>query len=130
MPAQKGTLNLQDDGAYMVVSLPVSAFQGVDDNGDGALSAQELGLHGPQIQEQLVQHLRLRDLTGLRPMVGITLVPTPRDDNPSDPVTQLVVLARFQLAQPLAMDAPEAVQGLNFHAGLFSPKESERQPPH
>jgi len=127
MPAQKGTINLQGDGAYMVVSLPVSAFQGVDDDGDGAWSAQELGLHGPLIHEQITQHLRLRDARGVLPIYSITLVPTPPDDKPSDPVTHLVVLARFKLTQTLATDALEPAQGLIFQAGLFGLQEGERQ---
>lgn len=35
MPTQRGTLNVVDDGAFMALSLPVSAFNGVDENGDG-----------------------------------------------------------------------------------------------
>jgi len=127
MPAQKGTINLQGDGAYMVVSLPVSAFEGVDDDGDGAWSAQELGLHGPLIHEQITQHLRLRDARGVLPIDSITLVPTPPDDKPSDPVTHLVVLARFKLAQTLVTDALEPAQGLIFQASLFGPQEGDRQ---
>ena len=127
MVAQKGALNLQGEGAYLVVSLPVSAFTGIDDDGDGAWSAQELGLHGPRIQDQLKAHLRLRDAQGQRPIDGITLVPTPPDDKPGDPVTQLVVLARFKLAQALQSDGTETAQGLWFHAGLFGPAEAEQQ---
>jgi hypothetical protein len=127
MVAQKGTLNLHGDGAYLVVSLPVSAFTGIDDDGDGAWSAQELGLHGPQIQDQLKAQLRLRDAQGPRPIDGITLVPTPPDDKPADPVTQLVVLARFQLAQPVSAGGAAMAKGLAFHAGLFGLSQAEQQ---
>lgn len=127
MVAQKGTLNLQGDGAYMVVSLPVSAFQGVDDDGDGAWSAQELGVHGPKVHAQLAQQLRLRDAQGLRPIEGVTLIPTPPDDNPNDPVTQLVVMARFKLAQPADIQATETVSGLRFYAGLLGKQAAEQQ---
>lgn len=127
MPAQKGTINLQADGAYMVLALPVSAFHGVDDDGDGAWSARELDLHNGLIQAQVAQQLRLRDVQGVRPIEAITLLPTPPDDKPSGPVTQLVVMARFQLAQTLTAQASETVQGLFFHAGLFGPQKTERQ---
>jgi HupE / UreJ protein len=127
MVAQKGTLNLQGDGAYLVVSLPVSAFIGVDDDGDGAWSAHELGVHGPQIQDQLKAQLRLRDAQGSRPIDGITWVPTPPDDKPGDPVTQLVVLARFKLSQNVSDDASDTAKGLWFHAGLFGRTEAEQQ---
>jgi hypothetical protein len=127
MVAQKGTLNLQGDGVYLVVSLPTSAFSGIDDDGDGAWSAQELGLHGPQIQDQLKAQLQLRDAQGLRPIDGITLVPMPPDDKPTDPVTQLVVLARFQLAQPVPADGIATAKGLVFRAGLFGATPAEQQ---
>ena len=126
MVAQKGTLNLQGDGAYLVVSLPVSAFAGIDDDGDGAWSAQELGVHAPAIQEQIKAHLRLRDAQGFRPIDGITLVPTPPDDKPNAPVTQLVVLARFKLAQWVPADALQTAQGLWFQAGLFGRTAAEQ----
>ena len=127
MVAQKGTVNLQGDGAYMVVSLPVSAFQGIDDDGDGAWSPQELGLHAAQIHIQLAQQLRLRDAQGPRPIEGVTLMPTPPDDKPNDPVTQLVVMARFVLAHPVALDALHPEQGLLFHAGLYGQQAAEKQ---
>lgn len=38
MVAQRGTLNLVGDGGFMVLSLPISAFTGIDDNADGQLS--------------------------------------------------------------------------------------------
>ena len=127
MVAQKGTLNLQGDGAYLVVSLPVSAFTGNDDDGDGAWSAQELGLHGPQIQAQIKAQLQLRDAQGPRPMVGLHGVPTPPDDRPTDPVKQFVVLARFQLAQALANDGADKTQGLVLQTRLFGTAPSEQQ---
>ena len=127
MVAQKGTLNLQVDGAYMVVSLPVSAFQGIDDDGDGAWSSQELGLHAAQIHAQLGQQLRLRDAQGPRPIQGVTLIPTPPDDMPNDPVTQLVVMARFVLAQAVGTDDHQTLQGLVFHAGLYGRQATEKQ---
>jgi hypothetical protein len=127
MVAQKGTLNLQGEGAYLVVSLPVSAFAGIDDDGDGAWSALELGRHVPQIHEQLKLGLRVRDAQGVRPMDGITLVPTPPDGHPEDPVSQLVVLMRFKLAHAVQADGPGTVQGLWFQASLFGRVEAEHQ---
>jgi hypothetical protein len=39
MVAQHGTLNIVDDGVFMVLSLPISAFDGIDDDKDGNLVA-------------------------------------------------------------------------------------------
>jgi hypothetical protein len=38
LPAQNATMNIIDNAAYMVVSVPVSALEGVDNDGDGKLS--------------------------------------------------------------------------------------------
>lgn len=40
--AQQGTLNLHGDGAYLAVSVATSSLTGVDDDGDGLLSEEEL----------------------------------------------------------------------------------------
>lgn len=42
MPAGQGTINLVGTDAYVVISVPVAAFTGVDQDGDGMLSAPEL----------------------------------------------------------------------------------------
>ena len=41
---QKGTINFVEDGAFMVVSLPVTALEGADDDGDGRMSFAEMAL--------------------------------------------------------------------------------------
>ncbi len=127
MVAQKGTLHLQGDGAYLVVSLPVSAFSGIDDDGDGAWSNQEVAAHEDRIHQQLRAQLRLRDAQGPRPIDGITLVPTPSDDLAAHEVNHLVVLVRFKLAQPVESMSLTRVPNMAFRAGLFGQSEAERQ---
>lgn len=126
MVAQKGTLNLQGQGAYLVLSLPVSAFTGIDDNGDGAWSDAELATHQDRIHQQLRTGLRLRDAQGLRPVDGITLVPTPVDDLAVHVVNHVVVMVRFQLAQTVVFDGASGVRDWTFAADLFGQTEAER----
>ena len=38
MVPENGTLNFVDDNVYVVLSLPISAFKGVDDDNDGHVS--------------------------------------------------------------------------------------------
>ena len=45
MVAQHGTLNVVNEVAFMVLSVPVSAFEGIDDDGDGQLSMEEFTQH-------------------------------------------------------------------------------------
>ena len=44
MVAQHGSLNIVGDGAFMVLSLPASAFEDIDENGDGDISMIELNI--------------------------------------------------------------------------------------
>jgi len=49
MEDQQGTLNIVDARGYLVISLPVSALRGVDDNRDGRLDGRELQRHAAAI---------------------------------------------------------------------------------
>ena len=57
--SQRGTLNIVGDGAYMVLSLPVSSLTGFDDDQDGLLSIQELRAHGASIESQIKRGVTL-----------------------------------------------------------------------
>ncbi|MGK0269760.1 MAG: hypothetical protein ACI88H_000392 [Cocleimonas sp.] len=41
MVAQHGTLNFKGSGAFIVLSVPISAFTNINDDGDGKLSSSE-----------------------------------------------------------------------------------------
>lgn len=118
MPAQQGTLNLLGDGAFMVLSVPVSALRGADDNGDGLLDARELHVHWRDIQAQVERGVELRDASGPRPLQGLMLTLSPADDAPDSAATQLVALGRFALGAPTAP--------LHFRLGLFGRSPAER----
>ncbi len=61
MPAQQGTLNVLENGVFVVVSLPVSALHGVDANGDGRLSDAELEQQTSAVHDQVVREFRIFD---------------------------------------------------------------------
>jgi len=106
MVAQQGTLNIVEGGAYLVLSVPVSAFQDIDDDGDALLSLAELRRHGSRIEWQVLEKVQLRDPVGPRPLQGLLLNPSPPDGAPDAPADQLVVMGRFELgAQANAADA-------------------------
>jgi hydrogenase/urease accessory protein HupE len=60
MPAQQGTVTLNGDFAFVVVSLPVSALGG-DDTGDGLLSLKELERNYLAMQKRVTQGVRMAD---------------------------------------------------------------------
>jgi hypothetical protein len=105
MVAQRGTLNFVGTGAFLVLSLPVSAFDGVDDDGDGRLSFAELKAHRAAIEATVVGRVRLADAHGVLPLQGVMLSLSPPDDAPasaSAPAAQLVVMGRYALPRDAA----------------------------
>ena len=119
--SQRGTLNLVDSGAYMVLSLPVSAFQGIDDNGDGLFTIDELRRHAPDLHTQVQQGITLRSDTGIYPLEGIMLNTVPPDNNPQGGSNQVLVLGRF--AVPFNLPSS---QGLRFSLRLFGKQNDEQ----
>ena len=97
MPPQRGTINILNDGAFVVLSIPVSAFKGIDDNNDGRLSVTELSAHYTEVETAISQRLQLSDDRGPRPMLGLMLKLSPDDDAPGAPSPQIVMLGRFGL---------------------------------
>jgi hypothetical protein len=97
MPEQRGTINLVGDGAYLVLSVPVSAFVAVDDDDDGKLSPIEFRRHFSAIQAGVNAGLQLTDVQGPRPIEGVLLSLANLDDAADKPSTHLVVMARFAL---------------------------------
>jgi hypothetical protein len=100
--AQHGTLNIVGNGAYMVLSLPVSALTGFDDDHDGLLSTNELRAHGASIEAQIKQGVALESDQGHSELEGVMLNTAPPDSTPSAPSTHLVVLGRFSLSAQAA----------------------------
>ncbi len=122
MVAQRGTLNFVGSGAFLVLSLPVSAFDGVDDDGDGRLSGAELRAHRSAIEATVVSRVRLADAHGLLPLQGVMLSLSPPDDVPTAAATQLVVMGRYALPR----DAAE-LSALRWAMPLFGRRADEQQ---
>ncbi|MEM1176185.1 MAG: hypothetical protein AAGI27_15345 [Pseudomonadota bacterium] len=100
MVAQRGTLNVVDDTAYMVLSVPMSAFDGIDDNGDGTVSMVEFNWHREDILEAVRNNVYLDDGRGNQSPANIVLSPvrSHHETEPTAPATQLVVMGQFALA--------------------------------
>lgn len=117
MVAQKGTLNVAEDGVYMVISLPVSAFSAIDDDNDGKLSAAEFTLHRLEIIKTVHSKITLKDENGPLALQGIMLSPVTSHHSPQTPSSQLVVMGRFTLAT--------ADSALEYQVSLFGKGEHE-----
>jgi len=120
MVAQHGTLNIVEGSAFMVLSLPVSAFEGIDDNNDGEVSLIEFNSHRAAIGESVKQNVILSDENGDRPLQGIMLSPVMPHDavHPATVASQVVVMGRFTL--------DDADAALRFQVGLYGEQIQER----
>jgi hydrogenase/urease accessory protein HupE len=118
---QKGTINFVEDGAFLVVSLPVAALEGADDDGDGKLSFAEMARHTPELQRQIKAGIRLTDRSGEKALDGLLLNLSPPDSAPSSPATHIVAMGRFALGGPA-----ESFANARFESSLFGRAESER----
>lgn len=130
MVAQHATLNIVEQGAYMVMSLPVSAFKGVDDNQDQRLSVEEFQTHREHIFQLVKQHVRLADSSGNLILQGLMVSPVMGHEHHSShahhhavdgyqSASQLVIMGRFSLNNELLTHT--------FHVGLFGHKPAEQQ---
>ena len=118
MVAQHGTLNIVDDGAFMVLSLPISAFAGIDDDNDGKVSMVEFNRHRSVIVESVTQNVTLSDSHGEVHLQDIMLSPVASNDMAVEPLSQLVILGRFPLNEPFS--------ALRFHVGLYGGLTTEQ----
>jgi hypothetical protein len=123
MVAQKGTLNFSGDGVYMVLSVPVSALKGVDDDGDHLLSRAELQAHAASIELQVQAGAQLLGDGQPLALQGLMLTLSPRDDTPAAPADQLVAMGRYALRSGSADAQPTT---LSFKLDLFGREPAEQ----
>ena len=122
MVAQRGTLNKVEQGVFMVLSLPVSAFAHIDDDGDGKMSGAEFDRHYVAISDAVAEGIQLTDDNGNKPLQGVLLSPVMEHGHGVEHDTvskQLVVMGRFAL---------ENMKGdLHFVVNLFGKHAQEQK---
>ena len=104
--AQKGSLILKAERAYLALSIPVSGFKGVDDNGDGLLSSAEFNLHRPTIEAQIRSDIGLSNATGPLRLDELMIQLSMSSDKPA-PERQLLVMGHFALPDADKADIDE-----------------------
>lgn len=122
MVAQHGTLNILDNGVFMVLSLPISAFDGVDDDNDGKLSSTEFSHHRNAIAKTIHKHVVLKDQSGKLVLQDMMLSPVTSHSHshhsPKVPASQLIVMGRYNLVDSLS--------SLEYKVALFGTGPSEQ----
>jgi len=76
MVAQHGTLNFVDHYAYIVLSLPISAFVGIDDDKDGEITLSEFNNHRRQLSAKVINSVYLSDENSEFLIDGLLLNPS------------------------------------------------------
>lgn len=127
--AQKGTLNFEGNAAFLVLSVPVSTIQSVDDDGDGMLSKAELATHVDTIGQQIKAGVQLMGPAGAFPLQLMMINIESPESAPAAPASHLVVLGRYDLeAHGMVADAPKAAasNSLSLRFTLFGNKPGEQ----
>jgi hypothetical protein len=119
---QSGTLNFVDGSAYLVMSLPVSAFPYINDNENHLLSAQSFTKHQLRMAADVEAQVQLLDAQGPLQLEGTFLNFTPPDNDPSGSASDIVVLGRFKLRY--AEDAKSSA--LRLRVTLFGTAANEK----
>jgi hydrogenase/urease accessory protein HupE len=103
LPAQNATLNTIDNAAYVVVSVPVSALRGVDNDGDGKLSLEELQRNNAMIVEQFSARFKVTDGDNKGETVLNWLVPPQTDatETTDDHSTYVILMHRVNFARAI-----------------------------
>lgn len=115
MVAQKGTLNIVDNKVYMVLSVPISAFDGLDTNDDGRVSMIEFNKQRGKITETINERVSLSDSAGDFSLNGLRLLPSLEHHDE----IQLVIMGIFQLKNEY--------RKLRFSARLFGTGEAQQR---
>ena len=118
MVAQNGTLNVVDDGVFMMISLPVSAFEDIDDDKDGKLSVKEFTEHRSAIIKSIHSNIVLRDENAKLALEGMMLSPVTSHHSPKASASQLLVMGRYALVEPNST--------LEYQVGLFGKATDEK----
>jgi hypothetical protein len=116
LDAQKGTLNLETDRAYLAISISVTAFEGIDDDGDGLLSSNEFNAHFKSIETQIKNGIQLSSPKGPIAINELVITVSVTSDKPI-PERQLLVLGQYPIAG--------VADGLQLKVQLFGKQADE-----
>jgi len=118
MRAQHGTLNIVDNVVFMALSLPLSAFSGVDENQDGKVSMLEFNRHRAAITARIKDTITLNDNNEKLELKDLLLSPVRPHDKEKQGMTQLAVMGKFALTEPSRQ--------LRFNSTIYGKGEKEQ----
>lgn len=123
MVAQHGTLNFLNDDVFMVLSVPMSAFKGIDTNGDGKVTMIEFNHHREAISKTVKDNVRLTDNKSVLELKGLMLSPVVHHHGTTQAITQLALMGKFKLTTN--MKKTPVLSQLTFQVNLFGSSKKE-----
>lgn len=118
MVAEHGTLNFVDNNVFIVLSIPMSAFKGVDENKDGKVSIVEFNAHKKLITKRVKKNVYLADHQYKFTIDGLLLNPEASHTHKSNNIDQITITGRYSL--------PSKLTKVNFNVKLFSNNERKQ----
>lgn len=118
MAAQNGTLNIVDDGIYMVVSVPITAFPNIDQDYDNEVSLFEFNSRRNDISAQIKRAISLDQAGAPIALNDLRLVPVRPQSKEQVYISQLIIMSRF--------DKPQSTDALRLTLSLFGPGPEAR----
>ena len=118
MVAQHGTLNLIGKDVFMVLSLPISAFEGIDEDNDGKVTMVEFNNHRGEVVDAIRQEITLGSAGKNAVLEGLVLSPVQPHNSALQVISQLVVMGRFTLDDPAG--------ALRFQVGLYGRQTAQQ----
>lgn len=112
MVAQHGTLNFVDTHVFLLLSLPISAFQDLDDNKDGKVSKIEFNAHRKEAGEKVKDNIYLSIKENKLVIEGLLLSASIAHTKDAKHIDQVTVMGRYTL--------PPEVSIVNFNLNIFS----------
>lgn len=128
LPINNGTINVNDNTAYLVLSLPIHALKNVDDNGDGKLSYTEYKTHEQSINKQIESGFTFinqrADSESSQPLTVISLTRAVEEDSEShshEPMSQsaLEKLQATHLTTLAVVRFPKTIGKLQVNSDFF-----------
>ena len=108
--AQHGSLNVVEDGAYLVISIPTSAFRDIDANSDEKISLAEFNQSRGAILSSVIKGVNLSSKNKSYLLKGVLFSPEVSHADQNS-VTHVVVMGRFFL--------PETGPAIRLQINLF-----------
>ncbi|MCF2857035.1 hypothetical protein L1286_06120 [Pseudoalteromonas sp. SMS1] len=118
MVAEHGTLNFDDSGAYMVISLPALSFADADIDNNGSLSVSEFKAKKDHIILAILDKVWMTQNERKESLQGIMVSPQVAHHGNRDDIDQIVVMGKFVNI--------DHTQNLTFHHGLFGAKRDQQ----